>query len=158
PPFEAPSLQGLLVHVFFGAPVPPSQRQPGLDPGLDAICLKAMQKKKEERYRSMAEFAAALARYLPGGGGRSGPGSDPLTLPTGADPALPSGGVLHIDCPHCGQKLRLPAAALGKRMKCPRCQNAVQMADALPVLPTTQVPPVPVRLHTPPPLPSGAET
>ena len=41
-------------------PEPPSTHRPGLDPELEAICLKAMAKRPAARYASMAELAAAL--------------------------------------------------------------------------------------------------
>ena len=45
-------------------PVPPSAIAPGIDPELDAIVLRAMAKKIEDRFASMTEFAEALASYL----------------------------------------------------------------------------------------------
>ena len=47
-------------------PPRPSQFRPGLDPALEAICLKAMAKRPEHRHASMAELAAALEQYLEG--------------------------------------------------------------------------------------------
>src|SRR5262245_1675265 len=45
-------------------PNPPSAVRPGLDPRLDAICLKAMAKKPADRYPSAKEFAKTLSSYL----------------------------------------------------------------------------------------------
>jgi predicted Ser/Thr protein kinase len=45
-------------------PPPPSQFRSDLDPMLEAICLKAMEKQIERRHRSMAEFAHELGKYL----------------------------------------------------------------------------------------------
>jgi serine/threonine protein kinase len=62
-PFEgpAPLILGLrAVH----EPEPPSKHRADLDPRLEAICLKAMAKKVEDRYVSAAELAAALTNYL----------------------------------------------------------------------------------------------
>lgn len=52
---------GQILHVD---PPPPSQHQAGLDPALEAICLKAMAKEPGQRYGSMREFAAALGDHL----------------------------------------------------------------------------------------------
>jgi formylglycine-generating enzyme required for sulfatase activity len=62
-PFEGSALQviGQVLHV---APEPPSKSRPDLDPMLDAICLKALAKKPEERFASMAAFAEALGSWL----------------------------------------------------------------------------------------------
>ena len=45
-------------------PIPPSTIQPEVDPELDAIVLRAMAKKIEDRFASMTEFAEAIATYL----------------------------------------------------------------------------------------------
>jgi hypothetical protein len=62
-PFVGP-LHAVYGQILHGTPPAPSHRRPGLDPQLDPICLKAMAKKCSERYTSMAEFAAALAKYV----------------------------------------------------------------------------------------------
>jgi serine/threonine protein kinase/Tfp pilus assembly protein PilF len=49
-------------------PQPPSTHRPGLGPRLEAICLKAMAKRPERRYRTMTEFAGVLTDYLKSGG------------------------------------------------------------------------------------------
>src|SRR5262249_15472295 len=46
-------------------PEPPSRLRPGLDPRLDAICLKALAKKPEERFADTRALVAALEDYLP---------------------------------------------------------------------------------------------
>jgi hypothetical protein len=54
----------VLAQVLLDEPPPPSAVRPGLDPGVEAVCLKAMAKKVEDRYGSMAELAAALTNAL----------------------------------------------------------------------------------------------
>lgn len=58
---------GQILHV---APEAPSQRRPGIDPRLEAACLRAMSKEPAARFASMKEFAAAvdvvLQQPLPG--------------------------------------------------------------------------------------------
>ena len=63
PPFVGtlPEVLGQVLHV---EPQPPSQVRPGADQRLEAICLKAMAKRIEDRYRSMGELAGALAEWL----------------------------------------------------------------------------------------------
>jgi predicted Ser/Thr protein kinase len=61
-PFIGP-LHAVLAQVLTQDPVPPSRLRPGLDAGLDAICLKAMAKKPADRYPSMTALAAALKPF-----------------------------------------------------------------------------------------------
>ena len=57
----------VLGHIISPEPADLAHR-PDLDPDLRAICAKALAKRAEERFASMAEFAAALQDYLDGTG------------------------------------------------------------------------------------------
>jgi predicted outer membrane repeat protein len=48
------------------APVPPSRLRADLDPSLESICLKALQKDPADRYLTAGAFAEDLGRYLSG--------------------------------------------------------------------------------------------
>lgn len=63
PPFQG-EVMHVLCQVLADEPERPSTLRPGLDPQLEAVCRKAMAKAPEERYASMADFAAALAEFL----------------------------------------------------------------------------------------------
>jgi serine/threonine protein kinase len=73
------------------APEPPSKYRPGIDREIEAICLKAMAREPDDRFRSMTSLVAALEAYL---GGQIRPGAGPppvapashLGVPTGAFP------------------------------------------------------------------------
>ena len=63
-------------------------------PALEAICLKAMAKKPEDRHASMDEFAAGLQAWLelrlrPDPGGPAGPTTRPRTRPARRDAEAP---------------------------------------------------------------------
>jgi hypothetical protein len=58
----------ILGQILFIEPAPPSGHRPDLDARIEAICLKAMAKRPEDRYASMGELAAALGDYLRGSG------------------------------------------------------------------------------------------
>ena len=73
-PFEGP-ITAVLGMIAFVDPDGPSTLRPGLDPRLEAICLKAMAKKPEDRYASMDEFAGALQAWLD-----EGPDSLPIEV------------------------------------------------------------------------------
>ena len=54
----------ILGQILFIEPAPPSGHRPDLDAQIEAICLKAMAKRPEERYATMDELAAALGDYV----------------------------------------------------------------------------------------------
>jgi serine/threonine protein kinase len=62
-PFEGPEAI-VLGKVLFVEPERPSNHRPDLDKELEAICLKAMAKRDDERYVKMSDLAAALGAYL----------------------------------------------------------------------------------------------
>jgi len=71
----------MLSQVLLDEPPPPSRFRPDLDAALEGICLKAMAKKIEGRYVSMAEMAAALQEHLRG--------AIPASLPPKSDTVKP---------------------------------------------------------------------
>jgi serine/threonine-protein kinase len=69
-PFDADTFMGILTKHMFEPPIPPSQASSGSGNRLGAledITLKALQKKPEQRYQSMAELLADLDRVASGG-------------------------------------------------------------------------------------------
>jgi class 3 adenylate cyclase/Flp pilus assembly protein TadD len=62
-PFTGPS-GSVLASILHDAPVPPSRHRPGVDPRLDALCLRALSKDPGARPADMAAFAAALDECL----------------------------------------------------------------------------------------------
>ncbi len=62
-PFHG-SLHDVLGKIQRSEAKPPSKVRGSIDPRLEAICLKALAKKPEERFRSMKEMAQAIQRYL----------------------------------------------------------------------------------------------
>ena len=62
--FAGRSTQEVLSKVRICKPTPPSQIKAGVPFGLEAICLKAMEKLPENRYQGAAEFADDLCRWL----------------------------------------------------------------------------------------------
>jgi hypothetical protein len=56
--------QGVLGQLRSRAPLPPSSLRPDLDPALEAVCLRAMARRPENRFPGMTAFAAALSDYL----------------------------------------------------------------------------------------------
>jgi serine/threonine-protein kinase len=64
PPFLGDSALETMRQVAQDEPVPPRERNPGVDRGVQAICLKCLEKTARYRYPSAAAFAADLDRYL----------------------------------------------------------------------------------------------
>jgi serine/threonine protein kinase len=64
PPFAATGWTELLNQVLATAPAPPRQFVPALDPRLEAICLRCLEKDIRQRYPTAAALAADLQRFL----------------------------------------------------------------------------------------------
>ncbi|MCA8924089.1 MAG: tetratricopeptide repeat protein, partial [Planctomycetes bacterium] len=84
PPFEGASVLAVLSQVAGQAPTPPSAHRPGLDPTLEALVLRCLEKAPEQRYPSAVVLGAALDGVgdpLPAGAARPGRRSSaPLLL------------------------------------------------------------------------------
>jgi predicted Ser/Thr protein kinase len=66
PPFRAGSVMDTLVLVLESEPQRPRALHPGIDPDLEAICLKCLEKEPRRRYESAAALAEDLEAYLRG--------------------------------------------------------------------------------------------
>jgi len=64
-PFDADNLMGILTKHLYENPVAPRDLAPPADcpPALEAIVMKCLQKKPDQRYQSMAELAADLEAF-----------------------------------------------------------------------------------------------
>jgi predicted Ser/Thr protein kinase len=60
------TLTELMFETVHGELPPPSRFRPGLDPGLEAVALKALARRPQDRYASATEFARALADWQTG--------------------------------------------------------------------------------------------
>jgi serine/threonine-protein kinase len=103
-PFEGSNLADLLYAVVHSPPPPPSQLRPGLDPGLEAICLRALAKKPEDRFRSAGEFAAALEEWV------CGQVTDGATVPPAPAGTLRATAAVARPAPKTLEAARAPAA------------------------------------------------
>ncbi len=65
PPFEGPPPVVIRQHLE-DQPQPPSLLNPGLPRAIDHVLLRALEKKPENRYPTISEFARALQQALPG--------------------------------------------------------------------------------------------
>jgi len=66
PPFTGSSLADILLQVKTADPPLPRKLDPGLDPGLERIILKSMDKDPRRRYPTAGEFSEDLGRFLAG--------------------------------------------------------------------------------------------
>src|SRR5579862_6774169 len=62
-PFNG-SLATIMGQILTKKPQPPSQIRTGLDPRIDAVCLKMMAKSPSDRFRSLLEVAVELAKIV----------------------------------------------------------------------------------------------
>ena len=65
PPFTGDMYQ-VITKVTSTPPVPPRQRRESIDPALEAICMKCLEKTVEGRYQSMGNLAEDLQRFISG--------------------------------------------------------------------------------------------
>ncbi len=65
-PFEGPSFANLLAAIVFKPPVAPRSRNPALDPATEAIVLRCLAKRPEERFRDARALADACEPLLGG--------------------------------------------------------------------------------------------
>jgi serine/threonine protein kinase len=63
PPFQGQTSTEVLFQVMVEPPAPPRQHNPKVPEGLEAICLKCLEKEPADRYPSAAALAAALAGW-----------------------------------------------------------------------------------------------
>jgi tRNA A-37 threonylcarbamoyl transferase component Bud32 len=104
-PFPGRGVLEVLRKVTEEEAAPPRALRADIDPRLEAVCLKAMAKRIEDRFGGMEEMAAALAAYLDG----AGPG--PAAAPT--VPAPPSLSGQRPPVPR--ESLRFAFVGLGER-------------------------------------------
>jgi serine/threonine protein kinase len=64
PPFQGESAMEIMAQVATQPPLPPSRLAHAVPPDLEAICLKCLAKKPEQRYASAAALADDLHRFL----------------------------------------------------------------------------------------------
>src|SRR5581483_7831853 len=66
PPFRAATAIDTILQVLERPPEPPTALQPGIDRGLELICLKCLAKEPAQRYASADHLAADLDSWLAG--------------------------------------------------------------------------------------------
>jgi serine/threonine-protein kinase len=66
PPLVGPTLAETLEQVRSQVPASPSRRQPAVPPGLEAICLKCLEKQLARRPASAEALADELRLWLAG--------------------------------------------------------------------------------------------
>jgi serine/threonine protein kinase len=64
PPFDAQEQAALVNQIYHHAPAAPSGLRAGVGPGVDAVILRALAKRPEERYTGWDEFAQALSALI----------------------------------------------------------------------------------------------
>jgi serine/threonine-protein kinase len=84
-PFDVNSAIAMVVAHINTPPVPPSKRVASVDPRLETVILRALQKSPDDRYGSAKEFLAALEALLTAAPTTT---TTPLAAPPARDPGL----------------------------------------------------------------------
>jgi serine/threonine-protein kinase len=87
-PFHAETFMGVLTKHMFEPPLPPSQRNPAanIPADVEAVCLKALAKDRDQRFQTMKEMALALEACAggdPNTAGWAGEPSSVMPVPAG---------------------------------------------------------------------------
>jgi eukaryotic-like serine/threonine-protein kinase len=99
PPFTGPTTLTILTKLVTEATPPPSRVNPAIPADLEAICLKCLAKKPQDRYTSAQELWDALQAWLQKDGRAAQPNPlaetniSPRPIPGGSTEALPVGDV-----------------------------------------------------------------
>ena len=80
-PFSAENALGVVLKQVTDEPVPPSKVRPGVNPRLEAICLRALKKSRDERYQSAKEMRRDLRGVF---------GYRPMSIPDESGAHLPA--------------------------------------------------------------------
>lgn len=80
PPFQSDNTLDTLLQVLHNEPVPPRLLNPKIPAGLEAVCLKCLEKEPGRRYGSAQELADDLGRLLVGEPVRARPPTLPFAL------------------------------------------------------------------------------
>src|SRR3954470_11861607 len=63
-PFSASTIEALVQQILFEEPTPPSRLRKGLKPEIDAVVLRAMKKRPDQRYGTWAQFSVELSKVV----------------------------------------------------------------------------------------------
>jgi serine/threonine-protein kinase len=106
-PFEAENAIGIILKHITDEPPRPTSIAPSVDPRLEAICLKAMRKRPEDRYASARDMRVELRAVLEQARGITRPPE--TSSPEVSVPNLALAGT--ISAPHSSSSLRLDKVA-----------------------------------------------
>jgi serine/threonine-protein kinase len=125
PPFDAAGVGELMLLHMSAEPIPPSHYRADLPPELERVILRALAKRREDRWSSMADFSAALTSIHVSGVAeqKAVPSTHPTTsLMTSFAPATP---LAPTPAGAFGGRSSLPQALAAPRL------NAAQYASTL---------------------------
>src|SRR6266850_7015093 len=63
-PFSANSIEALVQQILLEEPTPPSRLRAGLKPEIDAVVMRAMKKRPDQRYGTWAQFSVELSKVV----------------------------------------------------------------------------------------------
>jgi serine/threonine-protein kinase len=84
-PFESESFGELVVQICGQDPVPPTQRAPGVPPGVDAFIARALERDPAKRFQSAREMGRAFLAIVPGASPVATAWTDDRATPVNSD-------------------------------------------------------------------------
>jgi serine/threonine protein kinase len=63
-PFSGKTIEALVQQILFEEPPPPSRLRPGIAPEIDAVVMRVLKKRPEQRYGTWAQFSVELSKAV----------------------------------------------------------------------------------------------
>jgi tRNA A-37 threonylcarbamoyl transferase component Bud32 len=128
-PVDGPTSAAIVLRLKSQAIPPIHTVVSGLPASLGEALQRGLAKNPRDRYADCASFARAVVAGAAGTVAEGALGVEPVAPPAPKSKAVTT-------CPACRKKFTLAAAALGKRVRCPQCGEAVQTEPPPALAPT----------------------
>ena len=117
-PFAADTALAIVLKHITDMPKPPSEKFSGVHAGLEAVCLKALQKSPNDRFQDAREMRVALRSALEGRPTPSQRDLEPtMEMPAGGPPKVTPLAILHPAPTVAGAAVSVPSGTLAEELR-----------------------------------------